>query len=111
MKNFNWLAIFLLTITIINYPNPFNPKGGEIATFECTSDSTLETTLYLYDLSARLLRQKAFNLKGGSINRLTWNGYSDANELVGNGIYLYRLVDSSTKKLVVKGKVWVINRY
>lgn len=109
MRKLCWFAVFLLTISIINYPNPFNPKGGEIATFECISGSTLETTLYLYDMSARLLLQKIFNLHGG-LNRITWNGYSDDNELVSNGIYLYRLIDSSTKKSMARGKVWVINK-
>lgn len=110
MKKFSWLLALLLTVSIINYPNPLNPKGGEIVTFECTSDTTMETTLYLYNMSARLLWQKVFNLQGGATNRLIWNGYSDYNELVGNGIYLYRLVDSATKKSVAKGKVWIINR-
>lgn len=110
MKKIVWLLSFLFTISIINYPNPFNPKGGEIVTFECNSDSTLEATFYLYDMAARLLQKKTFNLQGGKINRITWDGYTDYNELVGNGIYLYRLIDSSTKLPVAKGKVWVINR-
>jgi hypothetical protein len=109
MKPFKGLLIFLLTVTVINYPNPFNPKGGEMVTFEATSSSTLETIFSLYDLSARRLLQKSFNLAGGGASRLTWNGYSDANDLAGNGVYLYRLIDSATKKLVGKGKVWVIN--
>lgn len=110
MKKHSWLLIFLLTVSIINYPNPFNPKGGEIATFECTPDSTFEAALYIYDMSARLLLQKSFSLQGGTVNRTSWDGFSDFNERVGNGVYLYRLVDTSTKKSVGKGKVWVINR-
>jgi hypothetical protein len=110
MKKRSWLLIFLLTITITNYPNPFNPKGGEIATFECRTDASLETTIYLYDMSARLIMQKIFNVQSGRVNLTSWNGYSEANEIVSNGIYLYRLIDNSTKKSVGKGKVWVINR-
>jgi hypothetical protein len=104
MKNSIWLFVFLLTISIINYPNPFNPKGGEIVTFECVPATSSEALLYVYDLSARLLFHKTFT------DRTTWNGYSEANELVSNGIYLYRLIDSSTKKSMAKGKVWVINK-
>jgi hypothetical protein len=110
MKHFGWLFVLLFTVSIINYPNPFNPKGGEIATFECSSDSSLEAALYIYDMSARLLLRKLFPLRGGTVNRTGWDGFSDSNERVGNGVYLYRLVDTSTKKSVGKGKVWVINR-
>ena len=109
MKFKSWLLIILLTVSIINYPNPFNPKGGEIATFECTSDATLEASLYIYNMAAQLLLQKTFNLSAGT-NRTAWNGYADSNELAGNGVYLYRLIDSATKQSLAKGKIWVINR-
>ena len=110
MRRYNWLLVLLLTITVINYPNPFNPKGGENMTFECDPGQSAMTTLYLYDMSARLIWHQDFELQAGMTNRLTWDGYSDQNERVGNGIYLYRLVDRSTQKLAAKGKVWVINR-
>lgn len=109
MKPFRWLCLFLLAVTLINYPNPFNPKGKEIATFECTSDVTQETTLYIYNMAAQLLYKKAFSLQGGATNRLTWNGYSDYNESVGNGIYIYRLIGPSNKEALTKGKIWIIN--
>jgi hypothetical protein len=110
MKRSSWLLVLCLTISIINYPNPFNPKGGEVVTFECTSDSTLESVLYLYDLSAQVRLRRAFSLAGGATNRLVWNGYGDNNELVGNGLYLYRVVDAVAKCSLAKGKVWVINK-
>lgn len=110
MKKFSWLFLLLLTVSVINYPNPFNPRGGEVATFECSSDTTREARLYIYDMSARLLLQRLFALNGGALTRQTWNGYSDNNEPAGNGIYLYRLVDNTTHASLAKGKVWIINR-
>jgi len=109
MKLNHWLLLFLLTITLINYPNPFNPKGKEVTTFEVTSDATLEATLSLYDLAACLVFQKTFPLQAGTSNRITWDGYNYHNERVSTGIYLCRLLDSSSKKLLAKTKVWVIN--
>ena len=105
-----WLALFFFAVTVINYPNPFDPKGGENATFECTSDATFEAALCLYDLSAHLLWRDDLSLVGGSSSRAVWNGYDNDNRLVGNGIYLYRLVDRSSGTLLGRGKVWVINR-
>ena len=60
-------------------------------------------------MAARFVLRKNFNLEGGSTNRVTWDGYSDYNELVGNGIYLYLILDEA-KNRVGKGKIWVINR-
>jgi len=110
MKKLSWLAIILLALTVSNYPNPCNFKGGEVVTFECVTGAALNTTVYIYDLSARLITRKVFNLSGNATSRLTWDGYSDANERVGNGVYLYRLVDHATRNSVGKGKIWVINR-
>jgi hypothetical protein len=109
MKKTSWLFVLLLAITVINYPNPFNPKGGEISTFECTADTTAEAFLYVYDMGARLILRKVFDLTGGTTNQTTWDGYSDYNELVGNGIYLYQIIDKQRNR-VGKGKIWVINQ-
>jgi len=110
MKIANWIILCLLPILIINYPNPFDPKGGQVSTFECISDVSAEASLYIYDMSARLVLQKAFNLQANPNNRASWDGRSGQNELVGNGIYLYRLVNSASKTTLAKGKIWVINK-
>jgi hypothetical protein len=109
MRQSAWLLI-LLTVTIMNYPNPFNPQAGGVTTFECNSSASLESRLVIYDLAARLVAQRSFSLAAWPYNRLTWNGYSDSNELVGPGIYPYRLVDTATNKPIGKGKVWVTDR-
>ena len=109
MRKLSWLLTLMLAVSVINYPNPFNPQAGESTTFECTSDTTTEAFLYIYDMSARLMLRKAFNLQGGFINRSGWDGYSDYNELVGSGIYLYQILDKKNKRLG-KGQIWVINQ-
>lgn len=110
MRLAKWLLLFSLYVAVINYPNPFNPKGGEIATFEATSSTSIEATLYIYSMSAQLIYQKPFSLPAGAINRLAWNGYNNTNELAGNGVYLYRLLETSTKQSLTRGKIWVINQ-
>jgi hypothetical protein len=109
MKKTGWLLLLFLTVTIINYPNPFNPKSGQLATFECSSTATQETRLLIFDLGARLVATKTFALSASLYNRLSWNGYNDNNELVGPGVYPYRLVDTATNKSIGKGKIWVVN--
>ncbi|MBI5399777.1 hypothetical protein HZB07_04100 [Candidatus Saganbacteria bacterium] len=109
MKRRNWLITLFFAVTIINYPNPFNPAAGQIATFECSSTATTEAFLYIYDMAARLLQRKVFNLQAGATNRITWNGYDANNELVGSSVYLYQLIDSGKTRLG-KGKIWITNR-
>jgi hypothetical protein len=109
MKKAAWLLTLLLAVTVINYPNPFNPKGGEMATIEATSDTSLNASLYVYDMAARLVKKQAVTLVAGAVNRTVWDGYGQNNDLAGNGVYLYRLVDTASKSTIGKGKIWVIN--
>ena len=108
MKQTSWLLVALLAVTVINYPNPFSPKTGQTASLEATSDTTIEATLNIYDLTARLVLQKTFNLASGT-TRQTWNGYDNNNDLAGNGVYLYRLISQADKQPLARGKIWVIN--
>ena len=110
MRQFSgWLMFLLLMATVINYPNPFNPKGGQVATIACTTDLTTEATLYIYNLAARLQLVRSFNLSGGGANLITWNGYNDYNEMVGNGIYPYQIINRA-KTRIARGKIWVLNK-
>ena len=110
MKKFAWLPLVLLSLAVINYPNPFNPKGGQITTIECTPDTTGEASLYIYDMAARRISQQNVSLQGGTVNRASWNGYGSDNQLAGTGVYLYRLVDTASKQSLGRGKIWVINK-
>lgn len=107
MRKISWLFSLLLLVTVINYPNPFNPKGGESATFKVTSDTTVESTIYIYNLSAQLVARIPFSIGNGA-NYKTWNGYSDANELVATGLYPYQLIAGGQR--LGRGKIWVINQ-
>jgi hypothetical protein len=109
MRALNWLLVLLLAVSVINYPNPFNPKGGQTVTFEATTDTNVSTFLYIYDMSARMLLRRAFDLQTGTTNRTTWDGYGNYNQMAGNGIYFYQIVESDGTR-AAKGKIWVINQ-
>ena len=109
MKISSWLLTLALLVTVINYPNPFNPQGGQSATIKCTADTTTDSTLYIYNLSAQLVTKKSFPLTAGAASYLTWNGYTDANERAATGLYIYQLIDTNRNRLA-KGKIWVINK-
>jgi len=109
MRAFSWLLILLLAVSVSNYPNPFSPKSGQITTIECIPDTTGEAFLYIYDMAARFIKKETLDLQGGVPNRVAWNGYSEYNELAGNGVYLYFILDNANNR-IGKGKIWVINR-
>ena len=109
MKPLSWLFCCLFAVTVINYPNPFNPKAGQVTTIEGTSDTTQETTLFIYDLSARLLYRRDLSLPSGVPSRLVWNGYSDFNDRAGNGVYVYQLINRQNQR-IARGKIWVVNK-
>jgi len=109
MKISKWFLLFFLAATVINYPNPFNAKGGGVTTIECTPDTSTSAYLYIYDMGARKILRKTFDLLANTANQTTWNGYSEYNEVVGNGVYLYQIVSTANQR-VAKGKIWVINQ-
>lgn len=99
----------MLAVTITNYPNPFNPKAGEITTIECTPDTGIDARVYIYDMAARLVHSSAFTLAANVANKTTWNGYSDSNQKQGNGVYLFQIISSNNSR-IGKGKIWIINQ-
>ncbi len=71
-----------------NYPNPFNPT----TTIEFNLSKRLPVTLKIYDI---LGREVASLLDHQMVNpglvRVTWNGTNNAGQLVGSGVYFYRI--------------------
>ena len=88
-----------------NYPNPFNPETW--IPFELTEDSNVKITIY--DVSGSPVQNLDLGfLFGGKYRSQTraayWNGQNQLGELVGSGIYFYRLSTdrfSSAKKMIV----------
>lgn len=93
--NNHYAGILPQTSLIGNYPNPFNP----------------ETQIRFYAGKADLYEIEIFNIKGQKVNTLSknvtvsgqnsiiWNGTDANNNMVGSGVYLYRLKNSETNNL------------
>ena len=84
-----------------NYPNPFNPSTTIV--YELASPSTVKLDIY------NALGQKVKTLLNArrqqpGRHEIQWNGLNDADQPVGNGVYLYRLQVGQkvqTKKMVL----------
>jgi len=76
-----------------NYPNPFNPSTTiryDIPTSPGSSDA-VPVELRLYDLRGRLIRTLVRREQAAGTYSVHWDGKNDRQQVVGSGIYLYRL--------------------
>ncbi|MFA5875780.1 MAG: IPT/TIG domain-containing protein [Candidatus Margulisiibacteriota bacterium] len=91
------------------YPNPFNPLSDGTVKIEVTVTESITVSLYLYDMAARMVDQVTIPLLVGT-NQIEWDGRDYTGAVVGDGVYLIRVVNDSTKELIAKGKILVIKR-
>ena len=83
-----------------NYPNPFNPE----TTIEYEIAKTGHTTLQVFDISGRLVKQLVNGVTKEGSNEATWDGTNESGQSVGSGVYLYRLTAPefmSTRKMLL----------
>jgi len=69
------------------YPNPFNFIVG--IKFYLRSDSMIE--IEIYNIKGQKVKTLDKGLKKVGENVISWNGTDDDNQLVGSGLYFYRL--------------------
>jgi len=96
---------------VANYPNPFSPLRGEITHIGYYLNTDLDVTIYLFNIvgSAVWKRTYAEGFEGGmaGYNEIDFNGFSDFGEILGNGIYIYKLANNN--KVIGKGKLTVLD--
>jgi len=95
--------------TSYNYRNPFNPLGGETTNIVFSPGSAGNVSVYIFDMTARQIAKLDWTLSAPSAS-VEWNGKNNYGEIVGDGVYLYRIVDAGSGKLISKGKILVINK-
>jgi len=89
-----------------NYPNPFNPYRGNTTTIVFAPQGATAVSINIYDITAKPVQKLAWT--AGGATEIVWDGKNAYGEIVGDGVYLYRVVDGS--KLLGKGKILVINQ-
>jgi hypothetical protein len=85
-----------ITDGVLCYKNPFNPGIGETTRITYTLNADADVNIYIYNLVGQLLKKISCPAgdEGGraDYNQPTWDGYTDFKELVGNDVYLIRVV-------------------
>ena len=92
-----------------NYPNPFNPLAGEITKIVFDPQGATSATAYIMDMTTRIVGKLSWTDDGSGPSEIEWNGVSAFSEKLGDGVYLYRVIDSNNK-LLGKGKILIINK-
>lgn len=92
------------------YPNPFNPLGGETTKIVFSPGSAARADIYIFDMTAKLVQKLNWPTTGSTRPdgrvEVTWDGKNSYGEIVGDGVYLYRVVDGGVRK----GKILVVNK-
>ena len=93
------------------YPNPYDPqKGNVLFTYNLAVDS--DVTIYLFDVNGRFLWKNSYSkgANGGKAgyNEVAWNGLDAFGRMLDNDIYLIRIVESTSGRILGKGKLMVL---
>lgn len=96
---------------VLPYPNPFDPTAGSVKlTYRLSTDTNV--TIYIFDVNGRLAwkenYQSGFNGGKAGYNEVLWNGFDVFNRILDNDVYLIRIVESGTGKVMGKGKVVIL---
>ena len=75
------------------YPNPFNPT----TTIQYAIPENSHVRLVIYDVLGRKVSVLKDIVESPGIHEAVWDGRNDRGELVGSGIYIYRLDAGSNK--------------
>lgn len=83
-----------------NYPNPFNPT----TTIEFALPIEQTVKLSIYNVLGEMIRRFELGSLAAGYRQVVWNGRNSAGQIVGSGMYFYRLETPSftdTKKMLI----------
>jgi len=84
-----------------NYPNPFNPSTTipfQVGGGQGSAARPIHTTLAIYNILGQLVRTLVDEEKSSGDYHVVWDGKNDKGEVVGSGIYFYRIQAGSFTK-------------
>ena len=98
----------------LNYPNPFKPLSGgsdskTIIQYILSDEAPI--TIIMYDITGQEIRK--WGIPSGTpgaragVNQIEWDGRSIFGEVVGNGMYVYKII--SGDKAIGTGKLVVMD--
>jgi hypothetical protein len=80
------------------YPNPFSSQ----LSIEYTLPKDTETSLAVYNIRGQKVRTLFTGNKAKGSYSISWNGESDGNQMLANGMYFVRLMSNDGKSKAMK---------
>ncbi|OGB68392.1 MAG: hypothetical protein A2Y94_04410 [Caldithrix sp. RBG_13_44_9] len=83
-----------------NYPNPFNPET--VISWQSAVGNRVQ--LKIFNLLGQEIRTLVDQWQEAGNHSVTWNGRNDAGQVIGSGIYFYKIVagnEQRTKKMIL----------
>jgi len=99
-----------------NFPNPFKPLTGRTADDRKTRISyslnvNATVTILIYDITGHEVHRRTYHsgVEGGraGVNQIEWDGHDVFGEVVGNGMFVYKII--SGNKVIGTGKLVVLD--
>lgn len=94
---------------VYNFPNP--TSSTTVFTFQHNYDQPIDVTIKIYTISGRMIHQiKRTNVLEKFV-KISWDGRDSDGDLLGNGLYLYKIVINSLdneKRSEALGKLAII---
>lgn len=84
--------VIINKFTLSNYPNPFN----SVTAIKYHLLNTSHVILTIYDQTGKAVKTPINELQSAGWKTSSWNGRNQFNEVVGAGIYIYRLQSGNT---------------
>ncbi len=97
-------------LNVYNYPNPFSTET--YFTFKLTQIPD-EIKIKVFTVAGRLIKEIILNSSqlNYDLNKIYWDGRDDDGDLLGNGVYLYKVImDVEGKKQDVTQKLAVVRK-
>jgi flagellar hook assembly protein FlgD len=96
---------------LYNYPSPFKPASGGTTQIQYTLSGNAPIILIIYDITGHEVKRFKYGSGtiGGSVgvNNVTWDGTSLSGKVVGNGMYLYKII--SGDRVLGDGRLVVVD--
>ncbi|MGH2574337.1 MAG: type IX secretion system sortase PorU, partial [Ignavibacteria bacterium] len=80
----------LKVLNIYNYPNPF--KDNTTFTFQHNYPNAINVKIKIYTVAGRLIKEISQNNINDKFVTINWPGKDEDGEVLGNGIYIYKLI-------------------
>ena len=98
--NTNENSISPSSLSLNNYPNPFNPTT--IISFKLVSAAKENAKIEIYNLKGQKVKTLLNRKLAAGNHRVVWNGDDDNGKPVGSGVYFYKLKIDDILKSVKK---------